>query len=475
MAKKKLAQATAFQLAYEKVMGIAAVILIFFHMFISFARHYFAPENNMGASPTVMMLLKIDRWFALALVVGFVAYLAITKLRFPATWYRIKDAFKRCVCKESVMLIVLFVCYLLACAAQSKRYTNVFKVADLWLLDAFLCCLILFPMANLIGYRKMKKIIEFVLHAVALLTTGYIAWALWNVFHLHILTLPNGLQVGMTDKYTFYPGVNQNIASAIGTTMVLISLYMIVSQRWFIRIPYAVAFVLHLYATLLTDSRAGFVALLVAIPLTAFMIVWTKTAKSKTVKRIIFSCLAALAAAAVMLWLRKGVFTIFDSVTHLSEYTGKTKKVGSLVKDTGRFRLWIASIHSMFSSAQRFFFGTPISLIPEMLQETKIELFGAGSLLAHAHNMILQTGLVTGVPGMIAFVAFLVMMAIRCVKVGIGKAKADFPGAFILPISILAMVIVNMFEPFLLFYLSLMGCVFFLFCGWIAAIDRGNE
>ena len=39
---------------------------------------------------------------------------------------------------------------------------------------------------------------------------------------------------------------------------------------------------------------------------------------------------------------------------------------------------------------------------------------------------------------------------------------------------VLAMLVVNMFEPFLLFYFSAQGCVFFLFCGWIVALDRGG-
>ena len=75
---------------------------------------------------------------------------------------------------------------------------------------------------------------------------------------------------------------------------------------------------------------------------------------------------------------------------------------------------------------------------------------------------------------MLMFIAFLVMMMIRCIRVSLGKTKAVFPGAFVLPISILGMVIVNLFEPFLLFYVSVMGCMFFLYCGWTVAIDKAD-
>ena len=129
--------------------------------------------------------------------------------------------------------------------------------------------------------------------------------------------------------------------------------------------------------------------------------------------------------------------------------------------------VWTAAIRLMVSSPGIFFFGLPFDQIPMALD-------GTGGY-AHAHNMILQMGLVTGVPGMIAFLAFLVMMAVRSIKVGIGKKTAEYPGIYVIPIAVLAMVIANMFEPFLLFYFSIMGCVFFLFCGLIIAIDRGVE
>ena len=475
MAKKKLAQAGPTQLLLEKILGIAALLLVFYHMLLSFSRHFFAPENDLHASPICMTLLAIDRWYALALLLCFLAYLAFSKACCPATWYRITDAFKRCVCKESAILFLLFLYYLFALVSQSGQYKRVFKSNDFYLLDFAISCFVLLPMANLVGYKKMRKMMAVPLHAIMLLSTGFILWALWHLFHLHLVDLPNGLQIGMTDFYTLYLGVNQNIGAAIGTTMIIIALYMAVSHRGIVRILYSIGIIPHVYATLMTGSRGNFFALMIGLSLIAIVIVWRKASAWEKRRRVTAACIAGLATAGIVWWLRAGVYTIFDSVTHLSQYLNISPTARNLVYDTGRLPIWRASIHILFSSSQAFFFGIPSSTIPETLQSTMIQLLGSGSLKAHAHNMILQTGLTSGVPGMIAFTAFWVMMAIRCVKVGLAKENPGCPGAFILPVGVLMMVIVNLFEPFLLFYFSVMGCLFFLFCGWVIAIDSHHS
>ena len=56
MAKKKQVQASAVQLRAEGILGIAAFVLIFYHMFLSFARHFFSPENRISASQVTVTL-----------------------------------------------------------------------------------------------------------------------------------------------------------------------------------------------------------------------------------------------------------------------------------------------------------------------------------------------------------------------------------------------------------------------------------
>ena len=272
----------------------------------------------------------------------------------------------------------------------------------------------------------------------------------------------------MTNSYKFYPGVHQNIAAAIGTTMIMISLYMIIQKPWPLKIIYCLALVIHLDATLLTSSRGNFIALLIALSGVGGMACWHMTRNRAAILRIILSSAAVIIVAGIIWWLRTGVFTIFENITHLSKLLGQTSSTASSVESTApasaqrsltldapRARIWRSSIHIMFSSPRYFFFGVPIGRITTEIQSMINSLYGTNELYAHAHNMILQTGLVTGVPGMGMFIAFLIMMFIRCIRVGLrANINKHFQGAYVFPIAILAMIIVNLFEPFLIFYIS---------------------
>ena len=71
-----------------------------------------------------------------------------------------------------------------------------------------------------------------------------------------------------------------------------------------------------------------------------------------------------------------------------------------------------------------------------------------------------------------AFLAFLGLTFPRCVRVVWGRAKDRAEGAWIMPLSILGMLVMTVFEPFIVLYISSLGCLFFLFTGWVKAIDR---
>lgn len=472
MSRKKTPQVTPFQLIYERILRISLLLLGTFHMILSFARHYFSPENALFRSLVVRVSAKAEEWFALALLVAALLYLVLSKARFHDTWLRVRAWFSGVRSVEGILLFCLFGYFVFCSYITSKYYTNVFKTNDFLLFDTAVCILVFFTMPLAVGVRKAKLYIDIMLHITMLLSTIFIVWALWNLFRLNLVTLPNGLQFGMTEGYRLYPGVNSNIGAAIGVTMVLISLYMISSHRWPIKLIYSIVLIPHLCATILTNSRGSFLSLIVAFPLFAFMLVWGKTQKLHAFKRALISGIAAVAMIAFVILVRYSVFYIFEKVTHLSEYLGAEPNIREIEPDSARLKIWNASVHLMFSDAKEFFFGAPITVIPTQIKDSLTRIYGNGSLFAHAHNIILQTGLIAGVPGMLLFLAFLFRILMPCVRIGIGKKSQAYPGSYFLPIAVLAMLVANMFEPFLLFYISSMACLFFLFCGYIVAIDR---
>lgn len=485
MAKKQMAAPAKAQRIYEKVLGIGAVLWMMYHMAFTFFRHLVAAENNIGASRLAMGLLNGERWFGLALMIAAVGYLVFTAVKYPRSMGRVKDFLGRLRCREMVLLLGLVGYYLLVLMVHAGRYSNIFPTNDIYLMDLMISVGLLFAMPLVLG-KNAKKMVDGVLHAIMLLSTGFIVWALWQLFHLNIVQLPNGLQLGMTSKAAFYAGVNENIGAAIGTAMVMICLYMIASQRWPLKIVYGAALIPHTVATLLTHSRSAFLALWIAFSLTVFMLVWNRMEKRNLPVRILVAG-AGLAAMAVLFYFVRGwVFGGFESITHFQELlhantqeAGSEAAAGAAVQesfalDSARIRIWRSSVSALFSSPRTFFFGVPGGLIPQTIQETMKSLYGHGSLFAHAHNILLQVGLMLGVPGLVGFVAFLVMLFLRCVRVVFGKGKAQVRGGYVLPIAILSLLAVNMFEPFLMFYLSVMGSLFFLYAGWVIAMDRGD-
>ena len=472
MSRKKLPTATPFQRFYEKSLLVLLMVLAAFHFWISFARHFFAPENMLAKSDLMLKLIKIERWYALALLAIALIYLILSKTKFGATWYRVKAWMKGVASAEGILLTCLFFYYIFCCYIQSKSYSNIFLSADFFLFDTAVMVFVLFTLPLAVGAEKAKRYVDIILHIVMAFSTVFIVWALWNVMHLNLLTLPNGLQLGMTEEYRLYLGVNSNIGAAICFSMVLICLYMIATHRWPIRLVYSVVLLPHLFATYLTNSRACYLAMMFAFPLFVFMLLWTSLQKRGLLLRILV-CGIAAGITAVCVWLlRKGVFALFESITHLAEQLGIDDIAREIGVEQARVKIWRSSLGLMVSDSKVFFCGIPSPLIPNSICEKMTEIYGDGSVFAHAHNIILQTGLITGVPGMLVFLAFLVKLIFPSVKIGIGRYQQKYPGSYVLPIMILAILIVNMFEPFIMFYLSVMGCLFFLFSGYIVAISK---
>ena len=475
MSRKKKPQVTRFQLFYERVLLGAMLVLGLFHTILSFARHFFSPENAIFRSEVVIAYAKSEEWFFLVLLVVALVYLILSRTRFQDTWDRVRIWFRGIHSVEGVLLCCLFVYFIFCTYINSKYYTNVFKTNDFLLFDNAVCVFVLFLLPLAAGAKKAKHYIDILFHAVMLVSTVFIVWALWNLLQLNLVTLPNGLQVGMTEDYRFYPGVNSNIGAAIGVTMVFMSLYMIACHRWPIKLIYSIALIPHLCATFLTNSRGSFLALVIAFPLLAFMLVWDCLQKRTVLMRTIASAFSAVLAIAFVILMRYGVFQLFEHITHLSEYLGTEPNIREIEADSARLKIWLSSANLMISNAKDFFFGSPVTRIPSLIEHSMVELYGSGSEFAHAHNTILQTGLVAGVPGMLLFIAFLSTLLLPCVRLGIGKKMQKYRGSYFLPITILAMLVANMVEPFLLFYISPMACLFFIFCGYIVAINKDDE
>ena len=454
---------------------IADCILIIFtglevtyHTWLALTRHMWAKENSMLQSPTFVKLLNADFYLTVAFLAYVLLWFAVG--RFMASDIRNRQkAVLKCFCApDTILMLALFIWYLVTNLAYSDK-TNQLVSYMRYELDAGICAVILFPLGKILGPRKMKRFLDVVFHLILAFSTVAICIMLFNLLSGRKMVLYNTLSVYVKKKTgRVYFGTNENIAAMIGLTMVYICLYLFFIHRHRVgRIIYAVLMFPHVFATLATGSRACFLALLITLPAAAALFVWTHLDRPDARRRLLLF-LAAFAVGIICIWvLRSVVALIFKSSS------GNSFSQKSLFKDTGRLPIWNASLHMMIDNAKQFTFGIPKLRIPEYIEKHITQLYGSGSSYAHAHNQILQVGCAQGVPAMFAYIAFLLILAIRSLKIVIMEIKKRSKRGFlVIPICLFGMMLVNMFEPFIWLYFSVMGCVFFLLSGLLYDAEK---
>ena len=192
-------------------------------------------------------------------------------------------------------------------------------------------------------------------------------------------------------------------------------------------------------------------------------------------QRMAIAAAVAVITGGIIWILRSQVFIWFDKATNFKALISQSgsaispdDSVRELTDLSGREAIWIAALKVMVYNPRIFFFGISPACASSALQQ----IGGIKFQVAHAHNIILQFGICFGVPAMIAFLAFLVSIAIKCVRILCSLNDIHFKAAYTIPVTILMLVVLNLAEAYLVAYFSIMSCVFFLFCGWANALGR---
>lgn len=539
---------TKAQKNYEKILGISTMILMLWHMLMTFGKYFCSTY-------------KAEMIYAAFLSFAAVIYLMLCRFKWPETQYRIKDFAIKFRSPWQIFCLILFFWTILSFLVNGMPYF----MDNLWLIfDVGIDCLLLFNLPMVLSKEMAKKTIDILLHIVSLAGTGIALFGLWHLFTLDFITLQTGEIIGLTRNF-FQLGSYYNLTAAIALSFILISLYMMATQSTALKIIYAVNLIPHTLVLMLTNSRAAFIACIFAFSIAMFLVVWNLSARKSIPVRLITSFIASAAVGGIIWMMRTWSFQLFEAVTHffnpiafrrmspamLSDNASKSAEVnrclslisfpiflsGEKVKqflckirqvfcrtakisliaavfivlctvcsyvfpmsDNGttnfqlnianaegepqtvaqageealrdlndlgtikaRKRIWEKTISVMQSNWRNFLFGiTPMV--------TKDVLAQAGG--THAHNQVLQVGLILGVPMMIAFTVFLIVMIIKSIRLGLITRKRYFPGAYILPVVFSTYVILTLVEAYLVATFSIMSSLFFLFCGWVNALDK---
>ena len=122
----------------------------------------------------------------------------------------------------------------------------------------------------------------------------------------------------------------------------------------------------------------------------------------------------------------------------------------------------------MFHSRYCFLFGvTPVDVGIYLFG-----LFGVNKVFPSAHNFFLQMGVSYGVPCMLITIAFTISLLVRSVRLLFIYKETLPPGFWMIPIVSLSMLAQDMTEAYLNSGGTLVCVFFYVFSGWIVAMDR---
>ncbi len=412
---------------------------------------------------------------------------------------------------EQLFLAFLFFWYIFTCLLrQHITWGHQLKANATWIFVTGMTSFLFFPFAQYSGREKAKQRIELLLKPVLVLYAVFVAWLLWQYFHANYITLPSGLTLKMINASILQLGeMNHNVLARYGLTMMGISLYFLITQKPAVKILYGVCVVLFSAFMILTNSRTNWYVSFAMLVTTAFLFGWTNLDGRNWFMRVGVSVLAAVAIGIFYQWLRGAVFNLLETAIKLSSnggsvtvsaaaaasnpvikpqtmacsgYTGVYSASQVHLKSQirtfdpsdasfgGRMVIYRGCIKVMLHSRYCFLFGlTPSDIVPVLRELENVYPYYD---FAHAHNFFLQMGIAYGVPTMLGTIVFAFSLLIRSVRLVFINRNKYFYGAWFVPVFTMYILAGDMLEAELNSSTEIICVVFYLFAGWLVALDE---
>ena len=504
-----------FQRTYERILFWAIIFLAEFHMFACSFREVLPGYSD--------PCFRLERWIGTAILAALLIYFGISAFCYPGTFVKLKALFQKMPSFEQAYMLWVFVWYIVVLTVWQVikgNDINLFKENDWWLFEQALMSFVFFPLPCIMGSKRAKKLIETMIKLVLIPHMFVWSWILWQYFHMNYIVFPSGGQLTMLPDMSLSFGYNRNITGAGAMIMMALCLYFIATQEKLRKLPYFFGLAVYLAILLLSNCRTSWYSTLLIGILGSFFAVWFGLKGRPWLFRIFLGVILAVGCVIFLHWLRGEIFILLDtSYIRLQDtaaaaetaraYVQTTQVYGpSLLKESvsfcpdfssagfssvplavetgtavdfartlesdggglsGRVPLYKACLDVMFSRKLIFFFGIPSSDFGAAMYGQ----YGIQTYYNHAHNFLLTMGVYYGVPTMLFTAVFLVLVFVRCFRVLFINKKPIFQGLWMIPVILAALVAEDMMESFLNLSAWSMTCIsFYLFAGWIVAMDR---
>lgn len=467
----------------EKMILYTAMILALNHIFVAI----WVAIYNIG----VPSIRSLDDYLTGALVAEILLLLLYLKKNDNECRKSINVILKRYFTKDQILLGILPFLYIVSFAVNTAldgvvRHEENFR----YIFDMFLNVFVFYPIGRYFVKKKLPKVFEIIVHILILGITCYIVYILFNVFNgVTITTFFRG-KIGMTyidfsDHVEYHLQINShhNTSGAFAASFMLISLCMTVWKRGILRILYLLSAFVHCVTLILTNSRStfisgcSFVAILIGI---MFFYMIKHKVVGKKILRWLVTVIVVIATFLLLCSLRKTVFAVCEKCTNIrienkndmelsqsSIADDQTSENGTMARDLaitnllGREKIWSSAITGTIMNNRNLFFGVTPAGVPSLVAD-----MSKGEYFVYTHNEIIEMGTALGLPALLVFIVWLILLANRCVIIGFAEENKLGLGEKLVPMLVLFLVMFNMMEAILFWYNTFIGGFFMLVSGW---------
>ena len=383
---------------------------------------------------------------------------------------RIGSLLKRKFCAEYLILLGILAWGIVSCVSMGTAYKGDFVEANRYPMeDMAVSVLVFFPMAFFFEGEELKKVLGVCLRLMLAVITVLMVIVIWNVFHSNVIRLPEGLVI-MRDGDELEISSNRNTVAAYAAfTAFLCPVMMLSASRKWEKALYVFAFIIHWVIQCLTQSTTGLAVGTLSGGLMIWLWLMERGGKDPFRRRILIASLCG-AAVMVLLWIsRIGIFRLYQVCTGTSPDT--LRDMSGNETFSGRLKIWQAAVKALFgyngtrSTFRNAIFGYTFAGVPSVINTLcKLEMY--------THNQYLEVGTAMGIPAMIAYIAFSVILGFRCVRIALAERGSVTLKERFIPVLVLSLVIGNLAEAMLMGYGFMTGCFFFLMCGWCSRRSR---
>lgn len=412
------------------------------------------------------MSLSLLRFFFGMIFFDYIDIVLCTLILVFAAFYALKARPSIALEKDVFLLLIMLIYLLISCvnrtivSGEDWLSSNSGYMVDLEVL------IMIYILGKYYAKNGIPAYLMNIFHGIIISWSAVILFLLVNVFTNHLVTAPSGATLCSMDSLFFVLNVNRNHTGAYSGVFLLLSLCMLTwCQNRRIRIFYYPAILINYVLLVLSSSKTALLSTTIGFALIIGLLFFTHWNTFDAKKRFSLSAIISILSGVFFFLLRYPVIALYSTiVTHFSGEELPVREIldSSAATLSGRLPIWKISVKFIFTGRFLLCGVTPLGIFKDIAEAKGEEPRGLNT-----HNQFLEVGTTMGLPALIAFIIWSVLILVACWKVY--QIKKDELGLLLIPMLLVAFAVMSMAEAYLMFYSHFVAYVFFFICGIIYA------